>query len=129
MSISFWPQGLQHTRFLCPPLSPGVYSNSSPLRWWCHKNHLTLCRHLLLLPSISPSISVFSHESALHIRWPFGASASMLVFPMNIQGWLPLGLAGLISLQFMGLSRVLPSTTVQKHQFFSPQPSLWSNSH
>ena len=58
-----------------------------------------------------------------------GASASASVFPMNIPGWFPLGLAGLISLQSKGLSRIFSSTTIWKHQFFSAQPSLWSNSH
>ena len=58
-----------------------------------------------------------------------GASASASVLPMNIQDWFPLRLTGLISLQSKGLSRVFSNTTVQKHQFFSVQPSLWSNSH
>ena len=58
-----------------------------------------------------------------------GASASASVLQMNIQGWFPLRLIGLISLQSKGLSRVFFSTTVQKHQFFGAQPSLWSNSH
>ena len=58
-----------------------------------------------------------------------GASASASVLPMNMQGRFPLGLTGLISLQTKGLSRVFPSTTVQKHQFFGSQPSLWSDSH
>ena len=81
-------------------------------------NHLILCRPLLLLPSIFPSISVSSNESALCIRWPkYGASALASVLPMNIQGWFPLGLTGLISLQSKGLSRVLSNTTVWKHQF------------
>ena len=57
------------------------------------------------------------------------ASASALVLPMNIQGWFPLGLPGLISLQSKGLSRVFSSTTIWKHQFFGAQPSWWSNSH
>ena len=56
-------------------------------------------------------------------------SASASVLPMNIQGWFPLGLTGLVSLQSKGLSRVFSSTTIWKHQFFSAQPSLWSNSH
>ena len=56
-------------------------------------------------------------------------SASSSVFPMNIQDWFLLGLASLISVQSKGLSRVFSNTTVQKHQFFSTQPSLWSNSH
>ena len=58
-----------------------------------------------------------------------GASDSVSVLPMNIQGWFPLGLTGLISLLSKGLSRVFSNTTVQKHQFFSVQLSLWSNSH
>ena len=58
-----------------------------------------------------------------------GASASASVLSMNSQGWFPLGLTGLISLQSKGLSRVFSNTTVQKHQFFSSQPSLWSSSH
>ena len=69
-----------------------------------------------------------SHQKSWHGQ-SIGASASASVLPMNIQGWFPLGLTGLISLQSEGLSRVFFSTTVQKHQFFSAQPSLWSNSH
>ena len=74
-------------------------------------------------PSVFPSIRVFSIELAPHIRW---ASASVL--PL-IQDWSPLRLTGLISLQSKGLSRVFSNTTVQKHQFFGAQLSLWSNSH
>ena len=89
-------------------------------------NHLILCRSLLFLPSIFPSIRVFSSESLL----PSGGQsvgASTSVLPMNIQGWFPLGWTGLISLQSKGLSRVFSSTTIQKHQFFSAQTSLWSS--
>ena len=74
-------------------------------------NQLVICRPLLLLPLVFPSIRVFSSPS------------------VNIQGWFPLGLTGLISLLSKGLSRVFSSTTIQKHQFFSTQPSLWSNAH
>ena len=89
-------------------------------------NHLILCHPLLLLPSISPSIRVFSNESVLSIRWPnIGVSASTSVLPMNIQDWFPLGLTGWISLQSKGLSRVFSNTTVQKHQFFCAQISLY----
>ena len=78
----------------------------------------------------SPSIRVFSNESALWIGdQSIGASASALVLPMNIQDWFPLRLTGLISLQSKGLSSIFSNTTVQKHQFFSTQPYLWSNSH
>ena len=70
MSNSFRPRGLQHARLSCPPSTPGVCSNSCPWSWWLPSNHLILGRPLLLLPSIFPSIGVFSSESVLHIRWP-----------------------------------------------------------
>ena len=61
---------------------------------------IILCHALLLLPSVFPSITVFPNESALHIRWPtIGASATASFLPMNVQGWFPLGLTDLISLQ------------------------------
>ena len=92
-------------------------------------NHLILC-HPLLFPSIFPSIRVFFSESVFASGGQsVGTSASTSVLPMNIQDWYPLGLTGLISLQSKGLSRVFSSTTVQKHQFFRAQVSLWSNSH
>ena len=93
-------------------------------------NHLILCHPLLLLPSIFPSIMVFSNKLALHIKWPsIGVSASKSVLPINTHDWSPLGWTGWISLQFKGLSRVFSNTTVQKHQFFGAQPSSQSNSH
>ena len=93
-------------------------------------NHAIICCLLLLLPSSFPSIRVFSNELAFHIGGQsVGASASASVLPMNIQGQFPLGLTGLIFLLSKELSRVFSSTAVQKHQFFSAQPSLWSNSH
>ena len=70
MFHSVQPHGLQPARLLCPPPSPGVCSNSYLLSLWCHSNHLIFCRPLLLLPSVFPSISVFSNESALRIQWP-----------------------------------------------------------
>ena len=70
MSYCLRPHELQHTRLPCLSLSPGVCSNSCPLSQWCCQNHLILCHPLLLLLSIFPSISVFSSESALRIRWP-----------------------------------------------------------
>ena len=92
-------------------------------------NCLILCYLLLLLPTIFPSIRVFSSDLALHIRWPKYASVSAADPPMNIQDLFPLELTGLISLQAKGLSRVFSNTTVQKHQFLSIQLSLRSNSH
>ena len=76
-------------------------------------NHLILCCPLLLLPSIFPSNRVFSHESALCIKWPKYWSFSLVsVLPVNIQDWFPLGLTGLISLLSKELSRVFSSPTV-----------------
>ena len=69
VSESVQSHGLQHTRLSCPSLPPRDCSNSCPLSWWCHPIILTLCCPLFL-PSIFPSIRVFSNESALHIRWP-----------------------------------------------------------
>ena len=86
-----------------------------------HSNHLILSCLLLLLPSIFPSIRVFSNEIALRIRWPeyWSISTSTSVLPMNIQDWSPLEWTGWMSLQSKGLSRVFSNTTVQKHQFFA----------
>ena len=92
--------------------------------------HRILCCPLLLLPAIFPNTRVFSSELALPIRWPkIVTSASATILPMNIQGWFLLGLTGLISMQSKGLSRVFSNTTIRKYNFFSTQPSLWSNSH
>ena len=85
----------------------------------------TLHCTLLLLPSIFPSIRVFSNKSALHIRWPKYWSFSFNISPSNEHpGLISLGWTGWISLQSKGLSRVFSNTTVQKHQFFCPQLSL-----
>ena len=85
-------------------------------------NHLIFCHLLLLLPSIFPSIKVFSNESVLCIRWPKYWHFSFSVRPSNnIEDWFPLGSTGLISLQSKGLGRVFSNTTVQKHQFFGAQ--------
>ena len=89
--------------------------------------HLILFYPLLLLPSIFPSSRVFSNEMALCLKWPKYWLKFQLqyqhqsVLPKNAQGWFPLGLTGLI-FQTKGLSRVFPSTTFQKHQFFGAQP-------
>ena len=128
VSNSLGPHGLQHTRLPCPSLSPRVCSNSPHVHWAndaIQPSHLTLCHPFLLLPSIFPSIRVFSSESALHVRWPKYWSFSFSILPVTIQGWLPLELTGLNK----GLSRVFSSTAVQKHQAFGAQPSLCFISH
>ena len=130
MSHSLRPHGLQHARLPCPLPTPGVYSNSCSSSWWCHPTiSSSLVSFSSCLQSFTASgsflISQFFTSSGQNI----GVSASTPVLPMNIQGWFPLGWTGWISLQFKGLSRVFSNTTIQKHQFFSAQFSLWSNSH
>ena len=128
---SLWPHGLQHARLPCPSPTPRAYcSNSCPHSQWCHpiisssvvpiSSHLQSCQ-----ASGSFPVSRFFPSGGQAI----GASASASILPMNIQGWFSLGLTGLISLQSKGLSRVFSNTTVQKHQFFTTQSSLWFNSH
>ena len=130
VSDSLWPHGLQHTRLPCPSPTPVVYSNSCLLSQWCH-------------PTISSSVIPFSSclqsfpaSGSFQISQFFaaggqsiGVSASASFLRMNIQDWFPLGWTGWTSLQSKGLSRVFSNATVQKHQFFSIQLSLWSNSH
>ena len=131
----------QSSPTLCDPWTAALHASLSftisqsllklmPIESVMPSNHLILCRPLLLLPLIFPSIRVFSNESALLIRCQsIVASASASVLPLNSQGWFPLGWTGLISLLSKGLSRVFSNITVQKHQFFGAQPSLWFSSH
>ena len=90
-------------------------------------SHLILCHPLLLLPTILPSIRVFSNESTLRMRWLKNWSFSFSIVPSKEQPGLKW--AGWISLQSKGLSRVFSNTTVQKHQFFGAQLSSQSNFH
>ena len=92
-------------------------------------SYLILCRPLLFLPPIPPSIKVFPNESTLCMRWPkYGVSALASFLPKKSQDWSS-EWPGWISLQSKGLSRVFSNTTVHKHQFFSTQLSSQSNSH
>ena len=130
VSESLRPHGLQHTMFPYPSLSPRVCSNSCPLSQWCH-------------PTISSSVIPFSSCRQSFPAWgsfqmsqffasggqSIRVSASASVLSMNTQDWFPLRLTGLISLHSKGLSRIFSNNTVQKHQFFSAQLSLWSKSH
>ena len=83
MSDSLRPNELQHARLPCPSLSPGVCSNSCPLSWWCYPTHLIFFHPLLFLPSIFPSIRVFSKESALSMRWSKYWGFSFKISPSN----------------------------------------------
>ena len=93
-------------------------------------NHLILCHPLILVPSIFPSISVFSSELALHIRWSKYWSFNFNIsLSSEYSGFISFRINWFDLLQSIGLSRNFSSTTVWKHQFFGAQPSLWSNSH
>jgi len=133
-SVQFsWVQSLSRVQLFATPwiaahqASLSITNSQSSLRLTSIESvmpssHLILCRPLLFLSPISPSIRVFSSESVLHIRWPnIGVSASTSVLPMNIQDWFPLRWTSWISLQSKGLSRVFSNTTVQKHQLFGAQ--------
>ena len=128
VSESLWPHGLQHFRLPCPITNSMSLLKLMSIELVMPSSHLMLHCSLCLLPSIFPSIRVFSSESVVHIRWVKGASASASFLPKNTQDWFPLGLTGLISLLSKGLWRVFSNTTVQKHQFLGAQLSLWSNS-
>ena len=110
MSDSLWPHWVQHALSITNSWSLlKLMSIESVMP----SNHLILCRPLLLLPLIFPSIRIFSNESVPPIKWPkFGASVSASVLPMNIQDWFTLGWTGWISLQCKGLSRLFSNTTV-----------------
>ena len=132
MSESLCPHESQHARPPCPSPTPGVlpvHHQLMSIKSVMPSSHLILCHPLLLLPPIPPSIRVFSSEPALRIRWPKYWSFSFSNIPSKeIPGLIFPGLisfrtAGWISLQSKGLSRVFSNTTLQKHQFFSAQPS------
>ena len=130
VSDSLRPHESQHARPPCPSPTPGVHSDSHPMSQWCH-------------PAISSSVVPFSScpqslpasESfpmSQHFAWggqSTGVSALASFLPKKSQGWSPSEWTGWISLQSKGLSRVFSNITVQKHQFFGPQPSSQSNSH
>ena len=93
-------------------------------------SHLILCRPLLLLPPIPPSIKVFSNESTLRMRWPKYWSFSFSIIPSKEHpGLISFRMDWLDLLAVQGLSRVFSNTTVQKNQFFGTQSSSQSNSH
>ena len=127
LSDTLWPHGLQHTRVLCPSLSPRVCSNSCPLNRWCQSTISSVIP--FSCPQSFPAsgsfrVSQFFASGGQSI----GASASASGLPVSIQVWFPLALTSLILLS-KGLSRLFSNTTVRKHQFFGTQSSLWSNSH
>ena len=126
MSDSLRPHESQHARPPCPSPTPGVHSDSRPSSQWCHPAISSsvvpsppafyLPQHQGFFKSVSASHWVAKVLEFQLQHWSF--------LPMNIQDWSPLVWTGWISLQSKGLSRVFSNTTVQKHQFFSPQLSL-----
>ena len=124
ISDSLKPHGLQHTWLPCPSESPSLFKLLF-IESMVPSNHL--------IPVAPFPVNLFQHQSfPLSQLVPSsgqsnGVSASVL--PMNIQGWLSLGLTGLISLFSREFSRVFSNTSVGRHQFFSAQPSLWFNCH
>ena len=110
VSDSLRPDGLQYTRPPCPSPTPGVYSNSCPLSQWCQptisSSVFSFSSHLQSFPASGSFQMSQLFASGGQKYWPF---TSALVFPVNIQGWFPLGLTSLIFLQSKGLSRVLPA--------------------
>ena len=130
VSDSLRPHGLQHARLPCPSPTPGAYSSSCPWSRWCHPtisfSVIPFSSHCQSFPASGTfQMSQFFESGGQRIA----VSASASVLPMNIQDWFPLGYTGLISLQSKGRWGVSSNTTVQKHQFFGTQLSLWSNSH
>ena len=130
VSDSLQPHELQHARLPCPSQTPGVHWDSRPSKSVMPSSHLILCRPLLLLPPIPPSITVFYNESTLRMRWPKHWSFSFSIIPSKEHprlisfrmDWLDL-------LAVQGTLTSLPNTSVQKHPFFGAQLSSQSNSH
>ena len=115
----FTTHELQHSRLLCPSLSPWVCSNSYPLSQWCHPTISSSVTPFSSCPQSFPASGSFPlSQFFASDGQSIGVSASASVLPMNIQDWFPLGWTGWISWQSKGLSRVFSNTTVQKHQFF-----------
>ena len=119
---SLWTHGLLHAGVLCPPLSPEICSNSCPLSRWYY---LTISSSASPFSSCSQSFpeSGYFPMSQLFTSGSQRTGASSSVLPMNIQGWFPLRLTGLISSESKRLSKIFSSTTIQKYQFFGPQLS------
>ena len=120
----------QHARPPCPSPTPGVHSDSRPSNQWCHPAISSSVVPFSSCPQSLPASGAFPTSQLF--TWggqSTGVSALASFLPKKSQGWSPSEWTGWISLQSKGLSRVFSNTTVQKHQFFSAQPSSQSNSH
>ena len=114
VSDSLRPHELQRARPPCPSPTPGVYSNSCPLSWWCHPTISSSVVPFFCPQSFPASGSFQMSEFFTSGGQGIGVSASTSVLPMNTQDWSPLRWTGWISLQSKGLSRVFYNITVQK---------------
>ena len=122
MSNSLRPHGLQHARLPCPSPTPGVHSNSTSFKSVMPSSHLILCRPLLPLPPIPPSLRVFSNESTLRMRWPKYWSFSFNISPSNEH-------PGLISLRKDWLDLLTVQGTLKSLlQHRSPEASILQHS-
>ena len=130
VSDALQPRESQHARPPCPSPTLGVHPNPCPLSWWCHPAISSSVIPFSSCPQSFPASGSFQMSQLFTLDGQsIRVSASTAVLPMNIQDWSALRSTGWISLQSKGLSRVFCNTTVQKHQFFDAQISLWSNSH
>ena len=124
------PHEWQHARPPCPSPTPGVHSDSHPSSQWCHPAISSSVVPFSSCPQSLPTSKSFPMSQLF--AWGdqiIGVSALALFLPKKSQGWSPSEWTGWISLKSKGLSRVFSNTTVQKHQFFSTQPSSQSDSH
>ena len=129
VSDSLWPHASQHTRPPCPSPTPRVHSDSRPSSQWCHPDISSSGVPFSSCPQSLPGSESFPMSQLFASGGQStGVSALASFLPKKSQGWSPLEWTGWISLQSKRLSRVFSNTTVQKHQFFSAQPSSQSNS-
>ena len=130
MSNSLWPCEPQDARPPCPSPTRGVDPNPCAWSQWCYPTISSCVIRFSSCPQSFPASGSFPMSQLFTSGGQsIGVSASTSVHPMNTQDWSPLGWTGWISLQSKGFTRVFCNTTVQKHQFFSTQLSLWSGSH
>ena len=131
LCATLWdPHGWQHARLPCPSPSPRACSNTCPFSWWCQPAFSSPVIPFSSCPQAFPASEFFSNESALCIRWPKHWSFSFSISTSNeYSGLISFEIDLFYLLAVLGTLTSLPNTIVQKHQFFSAQPSLWSNSH
>ena len=130
VSDSLWLHESQHTRTPCPSPTPGVNSDSHPSSQWWHPAFSSSVFPFSSCPQSLPASESFPMSQLFPLGGQStGVSGLASFLPKKSQGWSPSEWTGWIFFKSKGLSRVFSNTTVQKHQFFSTQPSSQSNSH